>query len=271
MNTVRKLLLQIRDEQRAFWRNVPAAVFTVGFTLLFLILFSALEGNTRIENLHNVRFVQYFIPSIITLGLISSCYTSLAMNIVTRRSNGVLKRIRGTPLPTWVYFGGLVGSSLITSLLLSGLTIAFGEVFYSVGLPGHWVLFVLAIVVGAITFSLFGVAVSCLVPNPEAAPAIINLIILPLYFISGTFYPIAAGSTLAHVANVFPVRPFILSVLYAYDPGGVFASGSDWHGVLVLCGWSLGSLVFAMRRFTWMPNANQMRKRGKRASLETIP
>jgi ABC-type transport system involved in cytochrome c biogenesis permease component len=135
---VKVLLRQIRWEQRQFFRNVPAAVFTVAFPLIFLVLLSALFEDERVESVPgNPKFVQLFVPAIVAYGVISACYTGLAFTLTVRREDGILKRKRGTPLRLRDYIGGMIGSSLVVSALLSAVTIAIGILAFGVTFP-HW-------------------------------------------------------------------------------------------------------------------------------------
>ena len=84
---------QYRLERRMFWRNPSAAFFNFLLPLLFLVAGGAiLAGNQHQENL--------LIPAIAGMSVMSTTFTALSYNIVFLREQGVLKRIRGTPLPT---------------------------------------------------------------------------------------------------------------------------------------------------------------------------
>ena len=99
---------QLRFEQKAFWRNPAGAVFTFAFPLLFLVIFSTLNSGARIEERGSISFVTFFVPGILAFGLISACYTNLAIRMTVSRDFGILKRVRGTPVPTWAYLAGQV-------------------------------------------------------------------------------------------------------------------------------------------------------------------
>ena len=87
-----RILQQVKWEQKQFWRNPPAAVFTFVFPLMFLLIFSSLYGDDRIDQLGGIKFVQQYVPAIVAFGLISACYTNLAFTLSLRRSQGILKR-----------------------------------------------------------------------------------------------------------------------------------------------------------------------------------
>jgi ABC-2 type transport system permease protein len=91
-----------------------------------------------------------------------------------------------------------------------------------------------------------------IIPNADAAPAIVNGVYLPLMFISGTFFPLSSSSVLAKIASYFPIRPFVLASYNAMNPR---VHGHPVHEVWLvnLAIWCVVALVFAIRRFTWLP------------------
>ena len=93
-----------------------------------------------------------------------------------------------------------------------------GFVFYSLDFPGHWPALIVSLLVGALTFASLGVAMSTLVPNADAAPAVVNGILFPILFVSGVFFPLSNDSWLARVGDVFPIRHFVNAVFAAFDP-----------------------------------------------------
>ncbi|MGI9033757.1 MAG: ABC transporter permease [Acidimicrobiales bacterium] len=253
MSTAKTAVQRVRWEQKEFWRNPAAAAFTFAFPLMFLIIFTAINGGSTIPvKGGKVKFAQYYVPAIVAFGLISACYTNLAFSLCIRREQGLLKRMRGTPLPSTLYLGGLVGSVIVVSLVLSVLTIALGLAFYGVTFPGRYLGLVLTIAIAAFCFSALGVAVSTFVPNEDAAPAIINFILFPLLFISGTFGEIRDSSALGKIAAVFPVRHLNKQMIRVFNPH-IGGSGMHAADVAVLLAWGVVGLAVAVRRFRWEP------------------
>lgn len=247
------LLTQIKWEQLTFWRNPASAGFTLGFPLMFLVIFTAINGNDRIElGGGEVRFSQYYVPAILAFGLISACYTNLAFLVSIRRENGMLKRTRGTPLSPATYFSGMIGNAVLVAVMISVLVIVLGLVAYEVTFPNRYLALAITVVVGAFCFSAWGIAVATFIPNEEAGSAIINFVIFPLLFISGTFGTVDPESLVGRVAAVFPVRAINRSAVAVFDP---FVSGT---GVLpqelaILLAWGVLGLVISVRRFSWDP------------------
>ena len=253
MNRLRTFARQVGYEQRSFWRNPAAATFTFAFPLLFLVVFIALNGNDTVSLPGGtVKFAQFYVPAIVAFGVISACYTNLAFTLAIRRDSGLLKRVRSTPLAPSMYLTGLAGNVIVVSIILTALVSTLGIVAYGVSFPGRYLGLVVDLAVGAFAFSALGAMVATFVPNEDAAPAIINFVVFPLLFISGTFGKVAATSTLGRIASVFPV--FHLNKLLE----AVFNPNASGTGIIashmaVLLAWGLGALVIAARRFRWEP------------------
>ncbi|MFN2451606.1 MAG: ABC transporter permease [Candidatus Dormibacteria bacterium] len=250
MNDAALLLRQVRSEQRSLWRNPASAFFTLVLPLVFLVIFASLFRNSRVSQLGNIPFDQYYVPALAAFGVMGATFTNLAITISLRRDSGGLKRLRATPLPRWVFFAGLIGSAILVALLMVVLTTAVGVLFYGLHFSGHYLQTGLVLAVGAGCFSALGIALTCLVPNADAAPAVVNGVFLPLVMISGTFFPVeGAPAFLRTIADVFPIRHFTRAVVAVYNPqGGAGLPGGD---LLVLLAWGGVALLVALRGFRW--------------------
>lgn len=242
---------QVKYEQKAFWRNPPAALFTFAFPLMFLVIFASLNSSSHVEFL-GVPFNQYFVPAISTYGVISACYTALGIQIPIRRDSGQLKRLRSTPLPTWGAIAGYIGNSLLIAVVLMALTLGLGTLLYGLQWHGHLLALACTIVLGSTCFCAIGISVANIVPNADAAGPIVNIVLFPVLFLSGTFYPIKDSSSISKIADYLPVRPFTRAMFAVFDPHTV-GLGFDGRSMLVMAVWLVGASIFAVRRFSWEP------------------
>ena len=253
MSGIRLLLHQSHYERLVFWRNPAAVFFTVLLPLLFLFIFATIFGNEQIEE-RGVKATTYYVPAIISLAVISAATQSLAINLTQDRERGLLKRIRGTPLPAAVFVAGRVGNYLIISVLMVVLVAVIGKLVYGVSLPDQTIPAVLVtLAVGAACFCCLGFALTAAIPSEDSAPPIALAILLPLYFISGVFIPdseIPAG--VLQVADFFPVRHFFEAFFTAWDPN-TEGSGFEFGHLAIVVGWGLAGLVVALRFFRWEP------------------
>lgn len=243
-------LRQVRYEQLAFWRNPFGAGFTVVFSVVFLVFLGASGGTFK--ELGNIRAVDYYVPGFVAYGVMAAAFNMLSIRLVTNREMGLLKRLRLTPLPTWALFGGMFGSTVIICVVEVVLLLVVGRYGYQVSFPYQPAALALALVVGIFCFFALGVAASSLIPNQDAAAPIISIVYFVLLFVSGLWFPLSKGSTLASVADWFPVRHFLLAVFAPFDPGPGMPAFA-WHDLLVVAIWGVGALIVALRRFRWEP------------------
>ncbi len=267
---------QVRFTNKAFWRNPASAFFTFAFPLMFLVIFTALLGGGDIViqkiplpggKLFNVTLplATYFVGAMATFGVISACFTNIAMTVAFQRDQGILKRVRGTPLPSWAYLFGRVVHALFVATILVTITLIFGRLFYSANIPTGAPLFefILTLVVGALSFTALALALTSIIPNADAAPPMVNAIVLPLLFISGIFIPLGANAPqwIKTASGIFPVRHFADAMRSTYlgntalkSPLGVIRPYHiAWGDLLIIAAWGLVGLILAVRKFSWEP------------------
>ncbi len=257
MNEIGLALRQIRWQNKAFWRNPAAAFFTFAFPLMFLVIFTGIFSDTQILPTGvRVKGSTYYTAGILAFAVITATYTNIANTVVAQREEGILKRVRGTPLPGWAYLVGKILHSVLVMALLVVIVLSFGRVFYSVDLPTTSApAFVVSLLVGAAAFCALGLATTAITPNVEAAPAVTNAIMLPLLFLSGVFFPVADAPTwMRVVGNVFPVKHFLRAATEGFLPPPGNAAGWRPGDLLVVAVWGIAGLLFAARRFRWEPS-----------------
>jgi ABC-2 type transport system permease protein len=234
-------------------RNPRALFFTFVFPLMFVLLFNALNSGTRLNALAGagkVAFAQYYTPSIGVFALTTGCYTGLIIGLATAREAGLLKRVRSTPLPIWIYLGAWMTGTILTGIasvvvMFAVAVPAFGVHIYADQLPAA----VASLLLGAACLSALGLAVASLVSTADQATPVAQLTILPLAFISGVFYPLdGAPDWLIKLADVFPLHHIVVAFDGALQPS---APHHGWSGDLwpVLV-WTLVGLFVATRRFS---------------------
>jgi ABC-type multidrug transport system permease subunit len=177
-------------------------------------------------------------------------YVDMPEAVVGARSAGVLKRLRGTPLPFRWYVTGRVGAALVTALLGAAVLAVVGVGFLGVRLPAARIpVVLLAIGVGTLCFAALGLAVAALLPRARSLVAVTLGTLLPLCFVSEVFVvgdqPLPGG--LVAVADVFPLRHLLRALLTATEPDGVGA-GIAWGHLAVLAAWAALALLVARRR-----------------------
>jgi ABC-2 type transport system permease protein len=248
------LLRQVRYQNRLFLRNPFSAFFSLAFPLMFLLLFGSLNGGQRIAAQGGIRYAQFLTPGMLAFAVISTCYTNLAVTVAINRDEGLLKRVRGTPLPSWIYIASRILSAVWFALVAAVIMVAAGVLLFHVKLIGHLLpAAVVSLLLGAICFCALGIAIAALVPNGESAPVFANFTLFPILFISAVFFPIDTAPTwLRQIANFFPIRHFAGWIEATFNPltnGGGFQT-KDLLSLLV---WTAVGMLVAVRRFQWEP------------------
>jgi len=234
---------QYRLERRMFWRN-PSAAF---FNFLLPLLFLGGGGAILAGNQHELNRL---IPAIAGMSVMSTTFTALAYNIVFLRERGVLKRIRGTPLPTLAYFGGVAANAVTNTALQIGIVILAGKLIFGIGWPRDWAELIVFVLVGVVSLAALGVAFAHAIPNFESTAAYVNAVFLPVVFIS--FYVFDSHSApgfLRQIAEALPLKPLIDGLSGALVTGSGLGNQLDALAVIAL--WGVFGLYFAVRGFSW--------------------
>jgi ABC-2 type transport system permease protein len=235
---------QYRLERRMFWRNPSAAFFNFLMPLLFLAFFGAIFQGNR----HDLNVI---VPGIAGMAVMSTTFSALAYNIVFLRERGVLKRIRGTPLPTSAYFGGVAANAVTNTALQIAIITLAGKLLFGLSWPGHWMELVVFVVAGVVCFAALGVAFAHAIPNFESTAAYVNAVFLPVIFISGVFYDVKkVPAFLRDIAEALPLKHLIDGLSGAMVKNGASLS-SHLDALAVIGLWAAFGVVFAVRGFSW--------------------
>jgi len=234
---------QYRLERRMFWRNPSAAFFNFLLPLLFLAGGGIILGG-------NQNDLNKLVPAIAGMSVMSTTFTALSYNIVFLRERGVLKRIRGTPLPTISYFSGVAANAVTNTALQIAIVVLAGRVFFGIGWPQQWGELIVFVLVGVVCFAALGVAFAHVIPNFESTAAYVNAVFLPVVFVSFfVFDSSSAPGFLRTIAEALPLTPLIEGLYAAMVTGSTLASHIDELVVIAL--WGVFGLYFAVRGFSW--------------------
>lgn len=252
--TLRLVLRQARLEQRAFWRNPESAFFTFALPLGLLLIFGATSGDERIPGRPGLAPLSLFVPGILAFGIVVAAYGNLAATVAVLRSDGVLKRIRATPLSPGAYLAGQLTSVLTTSLLIAAATIVLGwATFEARPRIGGTATMTLTLALGITCFAALGLAISAFIPNGAAAGAITNGTYIPLAIVSGTFHSgdLHLPEWLDTIVSAFPIKALTDGLRAGYDPA---LHGLPAGDLAVLAVWALIGVSLAHRYFRWEPS-----------------
>ncbi|MDX6723932.1 MAG: type transport system permease protein [Solirubrobacteraceae bacterium] len=234
---------QYRLERRMFWRNPTAAFFNFFFPLLFLALFGAIFGGDQ-------KTLNVIVPGIAGMSLMSTTFTALAMNMTFLREQGVLKRMRGTPLPSGSYLAGIAANAVTNAAIQIAIVILAGRVFFGIGWPKDFLELIVFVVAGVVCLASLGVAYSHVIPNFDAAPAYVNIVFLPVIFISGVFFDVNnTPAFLRDIAQALPLTHVIEGLSAAMVSGKSLSD--NLSALAVVAVWAAGGIFLAVRGFSW--------------------
>jgi ABC-2 type transport system permease protein len=255
MSLIGLTLRQARFDNKAFWRNPAAAFFTFVFPLMFLLIFNLVfpSGEVEVEG-GLIDTSTFYVPAILALSVINACFTGISQTVAFNRDQGVLKRLRGTPMPPIAFFLGRVLQTVFVTILLVIIVMAVGAVAFGVEIQTDKLpAMAVALVVGAAAFCALGLAMSGFIPNADSGPAVVNAVILPLLFISDVFIPMQdAPQWLRDFASLFPVSHLSRAMHEAYNPLTA-GSGFEVKSLVVMAAWGVLGLALAVRYFSWEP------------------
>jgi ABC-2 type transport system permease protein len=249
---VKLLLHELRGSQLLFWRSRELAFFTFLLPIIFFILLGSVYGQDTIEGIKGSR---YLLAGMLGYGVAATAFAGLAITLVIRREDGILKRLRGTPLPPWTYIAAVLCSTLIVYALESIALIALGRALFDVPIPGRLFSVTLTLLLGGLAFAALGLALTAAVRTAEGSSAVVNAIYLPMSFLSGAFFsPHSFPPFLRAIAAVLPLTYFIRLTRDVLLHGGQI--WSNVGSVSIVVAWGLVGVAVALRSFRWEPHDN---------------
>lgn len=195
--------------------------------------------------------IQYLTSGLLSWAVAMSAAFGAALNLVLWRKNHVLRRIRLTPVHASSVVGARVGVSLGIALLQAAVFVGVAMTPpFGLQLPAQWWLMLPLLVAGTLAFLSVGLLVGSLVKSEEAASGAVNLIILPMAFLSGVFFEIEAmPDVIQKLSWVLPLRHLSSALLdVLVRDAGV---GAIVVPLLVLLGFALVLTLIASRVFDW--------------------
>ncbi|MDG1266874.1 MAG: ABC transporter permease [Ilumatobacter sp.] len=269
-STAEMVVRQTRYQISYFFRVPVALFFTLILPLVMLVLFNALfRDDTVTIDGGEWSIRQFYTGGLAAYTAVSATYSNIGNMVPIRRDEGILKRWRSTPLPTWIYLVGLIGASVLIAFTGTILMLATGYAFYDLSIvwakmPAAFV----TLLVGVASFAALGMALVSMIKTASSSAAVVNATILPLAFISDVFVATDQDSTLATIANLFPLKPFVNAFQDCFNPF-VEAPAFALDKLAFVASWGVAGAVIAVKRFTWEPSGAAPR-RGRRARQAAV-
>ena len=198
---------------------------------------------------HQLRYIDYLVPGILGMSLM---FTGVygAMPIIQQRQAHIIKRLGSTPLRRSTLVLGDLTFRMILVLLTAALIVLVGQLVFNVQMVGNWFSFCGIVILGALVFTSLGYLMAALVKTEEAAIPIINVITMPMMFLSGTFFQVTSmPSFIQPVVKILPLT-YLSDALRQ-----IMVAGTPLHSmttdIAIMAGWVVVCLGVTIRFFRW--------------------
>jgi ABC-2 type transport system permease protein len=199
----------------------------------------------------SLKTIQYVTPGLLGWAIATGATFGAALTLVNWRQKKILRRLRLSPVSVASVVGARVGVSIAIALLQSAIFVGVALIpYFGLKLSDDWWMSIPVVVVGTLAFLSIGLVAGAWARTPEAANGIAQLVILPMAFLSGSFFPLnGAPKWLQMLSQVFPLRHMNQAML------DVMVRGKGPASVLpelaILAGFALVMSAVAMRLFRW--------------------
>lgn len=201
-------------------------------------------------NAKKVRYIDFLLPGIVAMSIMQMAVFSVAFLFTDYKEKGILKRLLATPMKPQDFVISQVITRLIVAVVQSAVLLLVGALVFKTHIYGNPLLILLTVLLGGIMFLGLGFTISGLSKTVDAVPAIANIIIFPMLFLSGIFFPTSSmPNWLQHVVTYLPLQPFAKAMREIVGNGAGFnAIKGDLAWV---AGWAMVLVALAVITFRW--------------------
>ena len=196
------------------------------------------------------RYIDFLIPGLIGLNLMGSGMWGLGFAVVQARTRKLLKRLMATPMRRSHFLLSFMLSRLIFLVMEVAAVVGFAWAIFGVTVRGSWVDLAALSLLGALTFGGLGLLVASRPKTIEGVSGLMNLVMLPMWLLSGTFFSAARFPQFAQpFIKALPLTALNDSLRAVMNDGASLASSRGEIGVMLA--WGLVSFAVALRIFRW--------------------
>jgi ABC-2 type transport system permease protein len=199
----------------------------------------------------SLKPIQFYTPGLLGWAIASAAMFGASATLVTWRTKGTLRRIRLAPVATTGVFGARIGVSLGIALVQMALFIGVARSsFFGLKLSNYWWMTIPLVLCGTLAFLSIGLLIGAWATTQESAQTITQLVVLPMAFLGGSFFPLDITPTwLQVIANVFPLKHLNAAMLDVMVRGD--GPASVLPQIAILLGFALVASALAARIFRW--------------------
>ena len=243
------LARQVSLEMRLFLRRKDDLFWTLAFPLFFIVLFGLIYGDMLWEDF-GLRAIEYILPGIVVMALMTSGIMATASGFVEEREKGIYRRLSLTPLRRHTILGGQLIQRYVVILVQTILLLIVGGLAFDIRISGNPLWVWLVVTLGALCFLSIGFLLTGLIRSARAANGISMVVFFMLMFLGGVFFPNEMMPDFLRIfSGALPSTNLndVLRAVMIMDVG----IGEMWRELLIIGGWFVGSLALAVRLFRW--------------------
>jgi ABC-type multidrug transport system permease subunit len=197
------------------------------------------------------RYIDFLVPGLLGMGLMGGGLWGVGFVIVDMRIKKLLKRLLATPMKRHQFLAGIMVSRFMFMVPEIVLLLLFAWLVFGVRVEGSLLSVMFFVLLGAFTFAGIGLLVASRARTLEAVSGLMNLVMLPMWVLSGIFFsPDRFPSAAQPVIQALPLTPLI------YSLRAVILEGASVLQLLpqaaILAAWGVVTSVLALRWFRWM-------------------
>jgi ABC-2 type transport system permease protein len=246
---MKSLLKMTWMESKLFLREPVGAFFTLVFPLMMLFLFGSIYGNTPTPMFNGYGTVDISIPAYTAMIIATTGLMGLTITLASNRENGVLRRLRTTPVSPFVILAAQVIVMFVMTSIGMLLLVLAGKLVYHVRFEGQAVSIIAGFILSCLSFYSLGFILAALVPTARSAQVVGMALLYPMLFLSGAGFPRELlPETIKKISAYLPLT-YVVNLLR-----GLWI-GESWSlhitEVIVLVALLVVGVVISIRTFRW--------------------
>jgi ABC-2 type transport system permease protein len=236
-------------EFKLFLREPVGAFFTLVFPLMMLFLFGSIYGNTPTPIFNNRGTIDISIPAYTAMIIATTGLMSLTITLAANRENGVLRRLRTTPVSPFVILAAQVVVMFVMTSLGMLLLILAGKLVYHMRFEGNVLSVIAGFILCCLSFYSLGFILASLMPTARTAQVVGMVLLYPMLFLSGAGFPSELlPATIKKVATFLPLT-YVVNLLRGLWIGEAWSQ--HVNDVIVLAAMMVVGVVISFKTFRW--------------------
>src|SRR5580698_1612502 len=210
----------------------------------------AVQANNQLIHETGARYIDFVVPGLLGMNLMGSAIWGLGFAIVEARQKKLLKRLVASPMPRWQYLASYILSRLVMLVIEVVAFLGFARLVFGVPFRGSLGELGILCVLTSLAFSAIGLLVASRARTMEAASGLMNLVMLPMWILSGVFFSASRfPAVIQPVVRALPLTAAIDALRGNMLQG--LNLGQLTPQMAILLAWLLVSFTISLRIFRW--------------------